>query len=61
MREMTAWPRTDANLILITEIFLMSAFLIMNATDSILQSRGADHYVLAGAFPVRQSIGAFIQ
>jgi ferredoxin/uncharacterized membrane protein len=52
MREMTAWPRTDANLILITEIFLMSAFLIMNATDSILQSRGADHYVLAGAFPV---------
>ena len=50
MREMTSWPRTDANLILITEIFLMSAFLIMNATDSILQSRGADHYVLAGAF-----------
>jgi hypothetical protein len=27
MRELTAWPRTDANLILITEILLMSAFL----------------------------------
>lgn len=52
MREMTAWPRTDANLILIVEILLMSAFLIMNATDSILQARGVYHYVQAGAFPV---------
>ena len=52
MREMTSWPRTDANLILITEIFLMSAFLIMNATDGILQSRGSAHYHTAGAFPV---------
>lgn len=33
MREMTAWPKTDANLILITEVFLMSAFLTMNACD----------------------------
>lgn len=52
MREMTAWPRTDANLILITEIFLMSAFLTMNATDSILQARGVSHYIAAGSFPV---------
>ncbi len=52
MREMTAWPRSDANIILVTEIFLMSAFLIMNATDSILQARGVDHYLKAGAFPV---------
>src|SRR6185295_18534120 len=35
MREMTAFPRTDANAILITEIFLMTAFLTMNATDSV--------------------------
>jgi len=50
--EMTAWPRTDANLILIIEIFLMSAFLTMNAADSLLQTLGANHYVEAGAFPV---------
>jgi heterodisulfide reductase subunit C len=52
MREMTSWPRTDANLILITEIFLMSAFLFMNAADSLLQSRGAEHYIQAGSFPI---------
>ena len=52
MKEMTGWPRTDANLILITEIFLMSAFLIMNATDSILQQRNVGHYHQAGTFPV---------
>lgn len=51
-RELTKWPRTDADLILITEILLMSAFLTMNAADGILQSRGADHYTEAGAFPV---------
>lgn len=51
-REMTSWPRTDANLILITEILLMTAFLTMNAADSMLQSRGVDHYTLAGSFPL---------
>lgn len=52
MREMTSWPRTDANLILITEIFLMTAFLLMNAADAVLQSRGAEHYIAAGSFPI---------
>jgi len=56
MREMTSWPRTDANLILIAEVLLMSAFLTMNACDSILQSRGVDHYVEAGSFPVSQML-----
>lgn len=50
--EMTAWPRTDANLILVTEILLMSAFLLMNAADQKLQALGAAGYVQAGAFPV---------
>lgn len=50
--ELNNWPRTDANLILITEILLMSAFLTMNAADSVLQSRGYGHYISAGAFPV---------
>lgn len=51
-REMTSWPRNDANIILITEIILMSLFLTMNAADSILQSREVEHYIKAGAFPV---------
>jgi heterodisulfide reductase subunit C len=60
MRELTKWPRTDANLILITEICLMSAFLKMNAADSILQTRGAEHFHEAGAFPISQFIVPFI-
>jgi ferredoxin len=51
-KEMTSWPRTDANLILIIEILLMSAFLIMNGCDLALQKRFADHYIAAGSFPI---------
>ena len=50
--EMTSWPRTDANLILVIEILLMSAFLTMNAADWILQQHGFSHYHSAGFFPV---------
>lgn len=52
--ELNGWPRTDANLILITEILLMSAFLKMNAIDAVLQERNYGHYIEAGAFPVSQ-------
>ena len=31
--EMKTWPKSDANIILITEILLMTAFLTMNAAD----------------------------
>ena len=51
-KEMTKWPKTDANLILIFEIFLMSAFFLMNAADQILQSKGVSHYLIAGSFPI---------
>lgn len=54
--EMKAWPKSDANYILITEVLLMSAFLIMNAADSKLQALGAEHYIKAGSFPVSQYI-----
>ncbi len=50
--EMTAWPKSDANYILIVEILLMSAFLIMNAADFKLQQLGAEHYIQAGSFPI---------
>lgn len=33
-KDLNGWPRSDANYILITEIILMSLFLIMNATDN---------------------------
>lgn len=46
-REMTSWPRSDANYILFTEIILMSLFLTMNSTDGILQQRGYGHYAEA--------------
>ena len=42
--EMTKWPRLDANLILIIEILLVIAILKMNATDQVLQAKGAEHY-----------------
>ncbi|GAB2706362.1 (Fe-S)-binding protein [Mucilaginibacter koreensis] len=51
-REMTAWPRSDANYILIIEVLLMSAFLTMNAADYKLQALHYGDYVTAGSFPV---------
>jgi ferredoxin len=50
-REMTRWPRTDATLILITEIVLMLAFLTWNASDTVLRLRGTEHYDVAGLRP----------
>lgn len=49
-KDLNGWPKTDANLILITEIVLMSLFLTMNATDQILQDRGVAHYEPSGNF-----------
>ena len=54
MKEMLGWPKTDANIILIVEVLLMGAFLSMNAADQILQARGAEHYVIAGSYPISQ-------
>ncbi|MEO8588192.1 MAG: (Fe-S)-binding protein [Flavobacteriales bacterium] len=56
MKEITAWPRSDASIILTTEILLMTAFLTLDATDLTLQGRGVEHYVAAGAFPVSSVI-----
>jgi len=48
--EMTNWPRLDGNLILITEILLMTALFSMNTSDTILQLRGVGHYNETGTF-----------
>ena len=52
MQEMKGWPKLDANLILIFEVVLMSAFLFMQGADLALQNLGVDHYVKAGSFPI---------
>lgn len=55
-REMTKWPKDDANYILYLEMILMALFLVMNATDHQLQIMQHGHYAKAsgivGAFPV---------
>ena len=50
--EMKGWPAKDANLILVIEIVLMTAFLTMNAADLLLQQMGSEHYTVAGSYPV---------
>ncbi len=59
-RELLKWPKTDANIILITEILLMAAFLGMNAADYKLQMLGHAPYHLAGAFPVSQYLAIIL-
>lgn len=53
-REMTSWPKNDANNILYFEMVLMALFLVMNGADLQLQLNGADHYAQAGTFPISQ-------
>lgn len=48
--EMRAWPKLDANLILITEIVLMIALFAFNISDLKLAELRGTH--IAGAFPV---------
>ncbi|MDX1462093.1 MAG: (Fe-S)-binding protein [Marinirhabdus sp.] len=64
-REMTSWPKNDANIILYFEMVLMILFLTMNAADLALQqgvasgaftSEAASHYIAAGAFPISKYI-----
>jgi len=59
-QELKGWPRRDANAILISEILLMSAFLIMDAADLKLQNAGASDYSIAGNFPVSGYLTSFL-
>lgn len=58
--EMTVWPKSDANYILIIEILLMTAFLTMNAADHKLQLLNFGHYIKAGNFPVSDLVGPLL-
>ncbi len=57
-KDLDGWPRSDANYILITEVVLMSLFLILNASDTLLQTRGVEHYAAhpTGNFIISQYI-----
>ena len=51
-KDLNGWPRSDANNILITEIALMSLFLLLNISDRALQLQGNEHYHDTGSFLV---------
>ncbi len=51
MPEMKGWPKNDANLILIIEFILMSAFLIMNVSDFYYMEKSSE-VELYGNFPI---------
>jgi len=57
-KDLDGWPRSDANYILITEMVLMVLFLTMNASDTLLQARGAGHYTThpTGNFIISQGL-----
>lgn len=49
-KELNGWPKTDANVILVTEIVLMTLFLTINAADQALQQQHYAHYSQTGSF-----------
>lgn len=59
--ELDGWPRTDANLILIIEIILMTLFLTMNSADRALQLQGNPHYLDHGSFILSGWLAPFMQ
>ena len=61
MNEMTGWPKLDANLILIAELFLICFIFMMNGADEVLYQRGVSHASSLGdgsfGFTISQYIG----
>ena len=54
--DLAGWPKTDANLILIAEIVLMSLFFLMNGADQALQTLQHPHYIQTGSFIISGSL-----
>jgi len=61
LREMTSWPKLDANIILITEILLMMAIFNMNAADQVLQHRSFPNYHDTGQLLISGLIVPYIE
>lgn len=55
-KELTGFPKNDANYILYFEMVLMTLFLFMNASDLHLQNvpGGFSHFITAGSYPISQ-------
>ena len=60
--DLDGWPRSDANYILIIEVILMSLFLFLNASDTLLQTRRVEHYAAhpTGNFVISQFLHPII-
>ncbi len=60
--DLDGWPRSDANYILVTEIILMTLFLTLNASDTLLQQRNFEHYAAlpTGNFIISQWLQPFL-
>jgi ferredoxin len=58
-KDLNGWPSSDANNILITEIVLMTLFLLLNASDRSLQLQGNEHYHDTGSFVFSGMISPF--
>jgi len=54
-REMTSWPKNDANYILYFEMVLMSLFLLMNATDLHFQEMNSGNVISQFIVPLFES------
>lgn len=58
--DLKGWPKLDGNIILWTEIVLIVALFVMNASDQALQKLGAEHYDKVGVFPLSSwAVGLF--
>ena len=54
--DLAGWPKTDANLILVVEIVLMTLFFLMNAADQTLQGIDPTHYPATGSFMISNNL-----
>ena len=58
--DLAGWPKTDANIILIAEIVLMTLFFLMNGADQALQTLQHPHYVQTGSFIISGSLSGML-
>jgi len=58
--EMKGWPFTDANLILLGEILLITGIFLANSSDLVLQTRLPGHFHHTGQFAVSTYLAKYI-
>lgn len=60
--EMNGWPKLDANIILIAELYLVTCIFMMNGADEVLYNQGASHFAGQGSynFLISQHLGPLL-